>query len=521
MAGNVYRSPFPDVDIPEVSLAEFVLEGATARADKQALIDGASGRTITYGQLAAGVRRAAAGLSRRGFAKGDVLAIFSPNLPEYAIAFHAVASLGGANTTINPLYTVGELRGQLVDSGAKYLLTIPQLLERAKEAARDTSVREMFVFGDAPGAVPFAALLEGAGGPPQPRIDPTNDVVALPYSSGTTGFPKGVMLTHRNLVANVCQVEVAAPTAEDTIDIGVLPFYHIYGLTVLLNSVLRGGGQLVTMARFDLEEFLGLIQRYRVTRAYLVPPIVLALAKHPAVANYDLSSLQAITSGAAPMSAELTEACRQRLGCSVVQGYGMTELSPVSHLSPRDRARPGSAGLLAPNTQCKVCDLNTGEALPPNQPGELCVRGPQVMKGYLNNPEATAQIIGQDGWLHTGDIAQVDEDGYLFVVDRLKELIKYKGYQVPPAELEAVLLTHPSVADAAVIGSPDEEAGEVPKAFIVPRGDVSAEDIIGYVEDRVAPYKRIRLLEFVEQIPKSSSGKILRRELIERERGSR
>jgi acyl-CoA synthetase (AMP-forming)/AMP-acid ligase II len=280
------------------------------------------------------------------------------------------------------------------------------------------------------------------------------------------------------------------------------------------------------MPRFDLETFLRVVQQYRATRVDLVPPIVLALAKHPAVDKYDLSSVRLVFSGAAPLGEELERACSQRLGgAPVLQGYGMTEASPVTHSNAmRDlsEARPGSVGRTVPNTECKIVDPVSGEALGPGQdkPGEVCIRGPQVMKGYLNNPEASRQMLTPDGWLHTGDIGYIDQDGFLYVVDRLKELIKYKGLQVPPAELEAVLVSHPAVADAAVIPSPDEEAGEVPKAFVVlkPQASVSAEDLMSHVGGRVAPHKRVRRLEFIDQIPKSPSGKILRRLLVERER---
>ena len=516
--GHIFRSPFPDVAIPSIPLTDLVLHQATALKDKPAFIDGPSGRTLTFGQVAAGVRRMAAGLSRRGFGKGDVLALWSPNLPEFAVAFHAVALLGGIVTTANPLNTAEEFARQLRDSGATLVVTIPALLPKAREAATDTRVRELFVFGEAEGATPVSALLAETGDPPSVAIDPAVDVVALPYSSGTTGLPKGVMLTHRNLTANLLQTEAVERLPEDDVLIAVLPYYHIYGMTVVLNLGLYSGATQIVLPRFDLESFLGLMQRYAVTNACLVPPIVLALAKHPAVDQFDLSKLRVITSGAAPLSAELSIACEQRLGCVVKQGYGMTELSPVTHITPEARNRPGSIGLLIPNTECLVADLSTGAALPPGEAGEIWIRGPQVMKGYLNDAAATAHTIDSEGWLHTGDIGSGDADGYFRIVDRLKELIKFKGYQVPPAELEAVLLTHPRVADAAVIGIPDEEAGEVPKAFVVRRDDCSADELMAYVAERVSPYKRIRQLEFLESIPKSSSGKILRIALIERER---
>jgi acyl-CoA synthetase (AMP-forming)/AMP-acid ligase II len=517
----IFKSIYPEVTIPEVSLPEFVLHRAQELGNKPALIDGPSGRTLTYGQLAGAVSKAAAGLAARGFKKGDVFAIYSPNLPEYAVAFLAVASLGGINTTINPLYTAGELAAQLNDCGAKFLLTVPPFMDKALEAAREAKVQEIFVLGEAEGATPFASLLQQEGQPPHVEINPRQDLLVLPYSSGTTGLPKGVMLTHYNIVANVGQIKDIEPFGENDTLIGILPFFHIYGMTVILCLALYKGATIVTMPRFDLEQFLQIMQDYRVTRAYVVPPIVLALAKHPLVDKYDLSSLNLVMSGAAPLSKDVAEACASRLHCLIKQGYGLTETSPVTHINPDDpdRIKQGSIGPCISNTECKVVDHLTGAELGPNQEGEIWVRGPQVMQGYLNHPQATQAAINPEGWFRTGDIGYADEEGYFYIVDRLKELIKYKGLQVAPAELEAVLLTHPAVADAAVIPSPDEEAGEVPKAFVVLRSEATPDELMAFVADKVAPHKKIRLLEVIEQIPKSASGKILRRVLVERERG--
>ncbi len=511
----IHHSPYPDVTIPDVALTPYLLRRAGDLADRPALVDGPTGRTLTYGQLADAIRAMAAGLADRGFGPGDVMAICCPNVPEYAIAFHAVALAGGVNTTINPLYTAGEMAFQLQDAGARFLLTIPPFLEKAREAATGTAVEEIFVLGEAAGATPVAALMQDGGDPPAVVIRPGDDLVALPYSSGTTGLPKGVMLTHRNIVANMAQVEAIEPLQPDDTLIGVLPFFHIYGLVVILNIALAAGASVVTMPRFDMEQFLELVQSYRVTWAHLVPPIVLGLAKHPAVDRYDLSSLKCIVSGAAPLGAELTQAARRRLGCQVKQGYGMTELSPVSHYSARDRVRDGAVGHAIPNTEVRIVDVASGRDLGPGRDGEIWVRGPQVMKGYLNRPDATALTITEDGWLRTGDIGHVDDDGYYYIVDRLKELIKYKGFQVAPAELEALLVAHPAIADAAVIPAADEEAGEIPRAYVVRRGDLTAEQIMSYVADHVASYKRVREVVFVDEIPKSLSGKILRRVLRE------
>ena len=519
----IYRGPFPEVSIPDIPLTQFILSNAKDHGDKPALIEGTTGRVITYAQLPDMINQVAASLAARGFRKGEVLGILSTNVPEYAIIFHAVATLGGINTLINPLYTEQEVTHQLKDSGARFLVTAPLFIEKARKAQHEANIEELFVFGEAPEATPFASLLNSDGKFPHVEIDTREDLVALPYSSGTTGLPKGVMLTHYNLVSNLCQMEGLSYFSQNDTLICVLPLFHIYGLVVILNMGLYTGSTIVTLPRFELEQFLKTVQDYEVTLAHLVPPIVLTLSKHPIVDNYQLTSLRTIFCGAAPLDDKLTSACMDRLDCQIRQGYGMTETSPVTHTSPADPAQVkfGSVGVPAPNTECKIVELETGDTLGPNQEGELCVRGPQIMKGYLNRAEATAATIDPEGWLHTGDIAYADLDGHFYIVDRAKELIKYKGFQVPPAELEALLLTHPSVADAAVIPCPDDEAGEVPKAFVVLKGEATPTEIMNFVTERVAPHKKIRSIEFIETIPKSPSGKILRRILVQRERERR
>jgi len=516
----IFRGPYPDVAIPEVALTDFIFASAREFSDKTALIDGPTGRSMTYAEFESAVRRVASSLARKGFKQGDVFAIFSTNCLEYPIAFHAVAMLGGIVTPLNPLYTAAEAAFQLRDAGARFLVTTPLCIDKAAAAAQAANIEELFVFGESDGATPFARLLEGDGDVPRVAIDPKNDLVALPYSSGTTGLPKGVMLTHYNIVANMCQMDGLDYFHHEDRLLCVLPLFHIYGLVVVLNMGLHLGATIVIMPRFDLEQFLESIQKYRITLSHIVPPIVLKLAKDPTIDDYDLSSLRMIFSGAAPLGAELSRECLKRINCGIRQGYGMTETSPVTHSSPADpvRMKFGAVGTAAPNTEVKLLDPATGAELGPNEEGEICVRGPQIMKGYLNNPEATAHTIDADNWLHTGDIGYADDDGHFFVVDRVKELIKYKGFQVAPAELEAVLLTHPAIADAAVIPLPDDEAGEVPKAFIVAKHEASGEEIMDFVAARVAPHKKIREVEFIAQIPKSLSGKILRRVLVEQER---
>ena len=517
------------VTVPDQTITDYVLRHAARLGDKPALIDGPSGRTITYRQLSDSVRRVAAGLSARGFKKGDVLAIFSPNLPEYGVVLLGVAALGGITTTANPLYTADELAKQLQDSRARLLLTVPPFLDKAREAAQKAGgVEDIYVFGAAEGARSFAELLQAGDGPPRVTIDPSADLVVLPYSSGTTGLPKGVMLTHRNLVANLCQCEAMEKFegfTESDVIMAFLPYFHIYGMVVIMMFGLAGGATIVSMPRFDMMEFLGIAQKYRATILPLVPPVVLGMVKHPAVAQFDLSSVRLVFSGAAPLGEDMAKELSKKLGCPVVQGYGMTEASPVTHLSPTRDApmKPGSVGKVVPGTEVRLVDVTTQAEAEPGKEGELWIRGPQIMKGYLGRPQETADCLDREGWYHTGDVGYVDAEGYFFIVDRTKELIKYKGLQVAPAELEALLVTHPAVLDAAVVRKADEEAGEVPKAYVVLKPDeasraATADAIMGWVAGRVAPHKRIRHLEFIDQIPKSASGKILRRVLIDRDR---
>ncbi len=503
-----FTSPWPDVVVPNVTLGELVL--GEARGDAPALVDALTGRALSFAEVVRDVNRLAAGLHAWGLRKGEVVALFLPNCPEYAVVFHAVARLGAINTTVNPAYTAEELAWQVADAGARMVITTPALAATAAAAGV-----EVVVVGEADGLRSLAELLVDAD-PPEVEIDPAVDVVALPYSSGTTGLPKGVMLTHRNLVANLLQVQVAERDAPSPAFLAVLPFFHIYGMVVIMNLGLLRGTTIVTLPRFELEPFLAAVQTWRVALLHVVPPVVLALAKHPVVDRYDLSSVRWLFSGAAPLGAEVTASVEARLGCKVRQGYGMTEASPGTHFTPVGGERPGAVGPLLPSTRCRVVHPETGADLGVGEAGEVWVQGPQVMKGYLNNPAATAATVDADGWLHTGDIGVVDADGWLTVVDRLKELIKVKAYQVAPAELEALLLKHALVIDAAVVPFPDEEAGEVPKAFIVARPGLDPDELMAWVAGHVAHYKRIRRVELVEAIPKSASGKILRRVLVGR-----
>ncbi|MGH3747560.1 MAG: AMP-binding protein, partial [Micromonosporaceae bacterium] len=474
-----YPSPYPSVEIPDVSVPEYLFGdlspatagGNAAAAEHPALIDGTSGQTISYGQLAQMVDRVAAALAERGIGKGDVVGIFVPNVPLWPAVFHGVLASGATATTVNSLLTADEVAKQLKDAGAKLLFTVSPFLDRADPAATAAGIDPatgVIPLDGAEGRGDLKQLLACQGPTPRPTVSPAEDLAVLPYSSGTTGQGKGVMLTHRNLVANLAQCE--DPLRPDTTErvLAVLPFFHIYGMQVVLNLFLRHRKTVVTLPKFELPTFLQAIQDHRTDTVFIAPPVALALAKHPLVDQFDLSAMRYILSGAAPLDEELAAAVSRRLNVRMRQGYGMTETSPVTHAIPMDdrgeSISVGTVGPPLPDTECRVVDPATGEAA---SRGELWMRGPQVMKGYLNNPQATADTIDSDGWIHTGDVVEVDDAGLFTVVDRVKELIKYKGYQVPPAELEALLLTHPKIADAAVIGIRDPDGEEVPKAYVV------------------------------------------------------
>jgi len=502
--------------IPAVSLQRFIFEDLGPHdAARIAVIDGPTGATLTYGELAERVHAAGAALRARGVAPGAVVALHCANSPAFVIAYHAIGAIGATVTTVPVLATMDDIRRQLAASGAAFVVSDPGL----------RTVMEAAIVDAAPGVASVLDAADLAQSPPVSPGDwapPLADAV-LPFSSGTTGHPKGVCLSHRNLVANVVQIEDRMGVERDDVVMGVLPFFHIYGMTVLVNLALRRRATLVTMPRFDLAQFLALIAQHRATFAFIAPPIALALAKHPSVDDADLSSLRELFSGAAPLDDALSAAVERRLGVSVRQGYGMSEMSPVSHFAGSGEATPhASVGKPVPGTDNRIVGLDGGLIFPPeegvSEVGELWVRGPNVMSMYLDNPDATAEALDEDGFLHTGDLVTVDAERNVYIVDRLKELIKYKGYQVPPAELEAVLITHPLVADAAVVGRPRTDVGEIPVAFVVRRGDdgLTVEEVMEFVAERVSPYKRVREVVFCDQVPKSAAGKILRRELRQR-----
>ena len=525
----MYKSPFADEVIPAVSVYEFLFGDITEdELGRIALVDGSSGAETTYRQLVGQINGIAGALAARGVAVGDVVGLLCPNLPIFASVFHGILRAGATATTINALYTPEEITTQLRDSGATFLFTISPMLAQAKAAASAVGIDDehLIVIDGAVGHPSLKDLLGQQAPAPEVSFDPATQVAVLPYSSGTTGVPKGVKLSHTNLVANVVQCRPVLDVERDDRVLALLPFFHIYGMTVLLNIALRKRARLVTMPKFDLAEFLRIIQDEECTYLFIAPPIAVALAKHPLVDAYDMSSVRAILSGAAPFDTALAQAVAKRLGTRVRQGYGMTEMSPVSHVIPPDRTDIplGSIGVPIANVECRLVDVETGEEIAApeaetnhgmSEPGELLVRGPNVMLGYLGQDDATRQTLDDEGFLHTGDIATIDSNGVFWIVDRLKELIKYKGYQVAPAELEALLLTHPGIADAAVVGSPDADGQEVPKAFVVRTAEsrLTEDDVMSFVAEHVAPHKKVRQVAFIDVVPKSSSGKILRKDL--------
>lgn len=520
---TIFRSKLPDIQIPDhLPLHAYCFQHLAAHRDRPCLIDSASGATLTYADVDLLSRRAAAGLHGLGLRRGEVLMLLLPNCQAFALAFLAASRLGAIVTTANPFHTPAEVAKQAAASAARVVLTeschVPKVV--------DLNIPIICVDGPLPdGCIPFSDVLSAdEAGAPEVEIDP-DAVVALPYSSGTTGLPKGVMLTHRGLVTSVAQqVDGDNPNLyfhEEDVILCVLPLFHIYSLNSILLCGLRAGAALLIMRRFDVAVMMELVERYKVTIAPFVPPIVVEMVKSPAVDRYDLSSIRTVMSGAAPMGKELQDKLMAKIpNAKLGQGYGMTEAGPVLSMclafakEPFD-VKSGSCGTVVRNAELKIVDPETGLSLPWNQPGEICIRGKQIMKGYLNDPEATERTIDKEGWLHTGDIGYVDDDDEIFIVDRLKELIKYKGFQVAPAELEAMLIAHPNIADAAVVSMKDDLCGELPVAFVVRSSgsEITEDEIRQHISKQVVFYKRIHRAFFVEAIPKAPSGKILRKDL--------
>jgi long-chain acyl-CoA synthetase len=522
MTALPYELARPKLEYPRIPYHELLRRSAARVPDKPATVF--HGQSLTFRELDALSNSLANGLRALGVAKGDRVALFMTNRPEYLISFEAVSKVGAVITPINPAYHEQELAYQLNDAEARVLIVHPDRLAIVA-AIRDRipTVEHILVLGPArDGMESWYALVDRhpATRPPEVGLDVERDLIALPYSSGTTGLPKGVMLSHRNLVSNNIQCTSAGRLGERDVLLLFLPFYHIYG-TMLMGASVACGATMCIMERFDATTALTLTAEHRVTLFYAVPPVLLALTQYPDLARYDLSSVRYIMSGAAPLPPEVARRMQELTGIRVLQGYGLTEASPITHLNPVDdpqRIRLESVGWRVSDQEEKIVDPeDPTRELGPGEDGELLVRGPHVMQGYWKAPDETARAL-RDGWLHTGDIAHRDEQGYVYLVDRKKEMIKYKGFGIAPAELEALLHEHPDVADCAVVGKKDADAGEIPCAFVVVRSGASivAEELMGFVAGRVAGYKQIRAVEFVDAIPKNPSGKILRRLLRDR-----
>ncbi|WOL16650.1 putative 4-coumarate--CoA ligase 2 [Canna indica] len=526
---TIFRSKLPDIDIPNhLPLHTYCFEKLPEVADAACLIAATTGKIYSFSETHLLCRKAAAGLSKLGIKQGDVIMILLQNSPEFIFTFMGGSMLGAITTTANPFCTPAEIYKQFKNSGAKLVVTQSMYVDKLVSVGFPKIGDGLTVITtDAPpvDCISFSEMLDAdEAAVPEVTIDP-EDPVALPFSSGTTGLPKGVMLTHKSCVSSIAQqVDGENPNLylkADDVVLCVLPLFHIFALNSVLLCALRAGAATMLMPKFDIATMLEGIQRHRVSVAAVVPPLVLALAKNPVVEKYDLSTIRIILSGAAPLGKELEEALRSRVPQAVLgQGYGMTEAGPVLSMCSAFAKQPtpvknGSCGTVVRNAEMKVIDPDTGFSLGRNQPGEICIRGPQIMKGYLNDPEATSKTIDVEGWLHTGDIGYVDDDDEVFIVDRVKELIKFKGFQVPPAELESLLLSHPSIVDAAVVPQKDEAAGEVPVAFVVRAqdSDISEEAIKEFIAKQVVFYKRLQRVYFIHAIPKSAAGKILRKEL--------
>ncbi|KAI2640413.1 acetyl-CoA synthetase-like protein [Hypomontagnella submonticulosa] len=546
----VIKSFHEPLQIPDLDLWQLVFERKDRPfpGDKEIYIDPDTRRSYTWAQVKSTAQEFGKGLkSQWGFKKGDALGFFSPNSIDYAPVFFGVHWAGGACSTANPTYTAKELAFQMKDSKVVGIVTQVPMLPTVLEAAKTIGLPEdrIILLGDGrdpTGKFKHFTEIRATSllGIPtlRPRLDAKKDTAFLVYSSGTTGLPKGVMLTHYNIVANLVQLghcdvfnglyHSGGPDGKGDKQVAVLPFFHVYGLTCIALQSIFMGIQVVVLPKFDLDKFCKVIQDFGVTFAAIPPPVVLALAKHPSVSKYDLSSMKWMNSGAAPLGRELVEQVWARLTIPVMQGYGLSETAPgLTKMNIADWKRfNGSCGKLLPNVEAKVVNVDTGKEIAPGEgEGELWFRGPNIFPGYLNRPELQKDTFSEDGFFKTGDIGYCDKKGNFYITDRLKELIKYKGFQVPPAELESVLLGHDEIADACVVPAHDRQREtEVPRAYVVlrpgvPRNEAKAAEIIEWVEKRVAQHKRLRGgVRFVDEVPKNASGKLLRRVLKERAR---
>ncbi|EHY58021.1 putative 4-coumarate-CoA ligase 1 [Exophiala dermatitidis] len=534
------KSPFPDIQIPNVDLWGLMFEEPRDFANSQVIyrtVD--SSRHYTWQQVKEAAKGFGEGLRNLwDWQKGDVLNIFASNDVDYGAIVYGTFYAGGIVSPANPGYSAEELSFQLSNSGSKAIVTTIESLPIACKAARQCNIPEERIILLGAGRDPthrfkhWTSIRKTSGSTRYLRrkMDPDKDLAFLVYSSGTTGLPKGVMLSHRNVVSDLLMIRGAVggkwySSGQDKI-LGVLPFFHIYGLVGLVQQSLHRGIEMVVMPAFDLKVFLQAIQDHKITFIYVAPPIIVRLARDKVVDNYDLSSIRMITSGAAPLTRELVDAVHKRLGIKINQAYGLSETSPMTHTQPWDEwyTSVGSVGKMFPNITAKYMSPD-GKELGPGETGELYLSGPNVFKGYWKNEVATKEAITDDGYFKTGDVGYQDENHNFYITDRVKELIKYKGFQVAPAELEGKLLDHPAINDVAVIGVYDEvQHTEVPRAYVVTAtattsgsgsgADSLADEIVNWLSGKVANHKKLRGgVRFVDEIPKSAAGKILRRVL--------
>lgn len=513
----------------DFSVGQLLLTQLPIHDTRVAHIDGYTGKEQTFKHILDASRKLAIYLQKGGLKVNDTVAVCSENNLEFCIPVCAIFYLGAIVCPLNPLYSKGELKHALTITKPKYIFTSVVALNNITSIFKELhwSPRVLLLNDYGNTNVPWISMYKGISSISDDYIDEfqavpvdtNNHVTAILCSSGTTGLPKGVMWTDKN-ITTIIRMYINSPSLENTMSLAILPFFHAYSFA-LLTIGLIGGNSAVVFSRFEEELFLRSIEKYKIENLMVVPPIMVFLAKHPLVDKYDLSSVKRIWSGAAPLSKETQKAVAKRLNVSEIkQGYGLTETTLSVLRAPDDTAiKYGSVGVLFPGISAKIIPLGefeTDKTLGPNCEGELCFKGDLIMKGYYNDEKSTRATIDKDGWLHTGDVGYYDEEGYFYIVDRIKELIKYKGYQVPPAELEAILLTYSGIKDAAVIGIPNEEAGELPIALVVKQegANIREEDIIQYVNERVSNPKRLRGgIKFVDSIPKTPTGKILRRVL--------
>ncbi|MFC1932701.1 long-chain fatty acid--CoA ligase [Chloroflexota bacterium] len=510
------------IDYPEAPLFEFL--SSTAKKYPANIAFSCQDRKLSYGELDTLTSQLAFGLNELGIKKRDRVALFLPNSLEFIIGYYGILKAGGTVTPANSLNKRDELKHQLNDSEAVAIITSENSYPMVKEIKDETRLKAI-ILADSErtnGGISLSKLL--AKYPPSPSevdLKPKEDIAAIEYTGGTTGLPKGAMLTHYNLVANAMQNATWLGWNNKDIIIGLLPFYHSWGACTCLNSPIYSGARVVILPRFDVQELLMTIKKEKATVLYGAASIFTMLVNNPIITEYDLSSLKYVKAGAMPIPPQIQERWEQVTGVRMILGYGLSEASPETHNSPPKRVKPGTIGIPIMDTDARIVDEETGETeLPPGKAGELVIRGPQVMKEYLNRPEDSKEAL-RNGWLYTGDLAVMDEEGYFSIVDRKKEIIKYKGYTIAPAEVEAVLYKHPSVKECAVVGVPDALAGELPKAYVVLKAEytLSEDELIKFCEQRVAPYKKIRQVEFIKEIPKTQVGKVLRRVLKDKERG--